>query len=52
MSAILEKRLMTTEELLAMPKDGKKRWLIRGELREGGMTRHNRQHGRTETNVA
>jgi Uma2 family endonuclease len=51
-SAILEKRLMTTEELLALPKDGVKRWLIRGELREGGMTRHNRRHGRTETKVA
>jgi Uma2 family endonuclease len=51
-SAILEKRLITTEELLALPKDGKKRWLIRGELRESGMTRHNRRHGRTETNVA
>ena len=33
-SAILEKKLMTTEELLALPKDGKRRWLIRGELRE------------------
>ena len=52
MSAILEKRLMTTEELLALPKDGKRRWLIRGELRESGMTRHNRRHGRTETKVA
>ena len=52
MSAILEKRLMTTEELLAMPKDGKKRWLIRGKLRETAMTRHNRRHGRTEGRVA
>ena len=52
MSAILEKKLMTTEELLALPKDGKKRWLIRGELRENGMTRHNYRHGMTETNVA
>lgn len=52
MSAILEKRLMTTEELLALPKDGKRRWLIRGELREDGMTRHGRRHSRTETNVA
>lgn len=52
MSAILEKRLMTTEELLAMPKDGKKRWLIRGELRESGMTRHNRRHSLTEGRVA
>jgi Uma2 family endonuclease len=40
--------LMTTEELLAMPDDGIQRWLIRGELREGGMTQRNRFHGRTE----
>ena len=52
MSAILEKRLMTTEEFLALPKDGKRRWLIRGELRENPMTRHNRRHGRTEGKVA
>lgn len=52
MSAILGRRLMTTEELLALPNDGVKRWLIRGELREGGMTRHNRRHGRTETKMA
>ena len=52
MSAVLTKPLMTTAELLALPNDGKKRWLIRGELRENGMTRHNRRHSRTETNVA
>lgn len=52
MSAILAKKLMTTEELLALPNDGKKRWLIRGELRENPMTRHNRRHGLTESNVA
>jgi Uma2 family endonuclease len=37
-------RLMTTEELLAMPDDGIERWLIRGELREGGVTRRNYRH--------
>jgi Uma2 family endonuclease len=40
--------LMTVEDLLAMPDDGIQRWLIRGELREGGMTLRNRFHGRTE----
>jgi Uma2 family endonuclease len=39
---------MTVEDLLAMPDDGVQRWLIRGELREGGMTQRNRFHGRTE----
>ncbi len=52
MSAILEKKLMTTEELLALPNDGKRRWLIRGELREDGMTRRNRRHSLTQGNVA
>jgi len=52
MSAMLEKRLMTTEELLALPDDGKQRWLIRGELREDGMTRRGRLHSLAETNVA
>jgi len=46
-------RLMTTEELLAMPDDGVRRWLINGQLREerpgpGGeqMTKRNRWHSR------
>jgi Uma2 family endonuclease len=39
-------KLMTTEELEAMPNDGKKRWLIRGVLRERDMTRRNRFHSR------
>ena len=37
-------KLMTTDELLAMPDDGIERWLIRGELREGGVTRRNYRH--------
>jgi Uma2 family endonuclease len=37
-------KLMTTEELLAMPDDGVDRWLIEGELRERRMTRRNRYH--------
>lgn len=36
---------MTTEELLAMPDDGIERWLIRGQLREAGVTRRNYRHG-------
>jgi Uma2 family endonuclease len=37
-------RRMTTEEMLALPKDGKERWLINGELREKPMTIRNRFH--------
>jgi hypothetical protein len=33
MSAAPATSLMTTEELLALPDDGKERWLIRGQLR-------------------
>ena len=37
---------MTTEELLALPEDGVRRWLIDGELRESPMTVRNRFHSR------
>lgn len=37
-------RRMTTEEMLALPEDGKERWLINGELREKPMTVHTRFH--------
>jgi len=37
-------RRMTTEEMLALPEDGKERWLINGELREKPMTVRNRFH--------
>ena len=37
---------MTTEELLALPDDGVRRWLIDGELRESPMTYRNRFHSR------
>src|SRR5262249_28921876 len=33
MSAATESSVMTTEELLALPYDGRQRWLIRGSLR-------------------
>jgi Uma2 family endonuclease len=52
MSTATAPRLMTTEELLALPDDGVERWLIRGELREGGMTRRNRWHSRIEARLA
>src|SRR4051812_6700167 len=38
--------LMTTEELLALPRDNVDRWLIRGQLREKEMTVRNRWHSR------
>lgn len=39
-------KLMTTEELLALPDDHMERWLINGELREKPMTKRNRFHSR------
>ena len=45
-------QIMTTEQLLALPDDGKARWLIRGELREKEMTRRNRGHSRVEGRIA
>src|SRR5438067_992819 len=45
-------RLMTTEELLALPDDGVERWLIRGQLREKPRTVRNRWHSRTLICVA
>lgn len=39
-------KLMSIEEFLALPDDGVERWLVRGELRENGMTVRNRFHGR------
>lgn len=50
--SIAEPRLMTSEELDAMPDDGVERWLINGQLREGGMTRRHRRHSRVEANIA
>jgi len=43
---------MTTEELLALPDDGKERWLIRGQLREKPMTVRNRWHSRVLGRIA
>jgi len=38
--------VLTTEELLALPRNGVDRWLIRGQLREKSMTIRNRFHSR------
>lgn len=46
MAAVLDAPLITTEELLAMPRNGMKRWLIDGQLREKPMTVRNRVHSR------
>src|ERR687890_471834 len=52
MTLAVRPELMTTEQLLALPDDGKERWLIRGELREKEMTRRNRGHSRAEGKIA
>ena len=44
--------ILTTEQLLAMPDDGVERWLINGELREGAMTRRNKDHSAIEPRFA
>ncbi len=44
--------LMTAEEFLALPDDGKERELIRGELREKPMTYRNRFHAQAEARIA
>ena len=43
--------LMTIEEFLALPDDGVDRELIRGELREKGMTVRNRYHSHAVVNA-
>lgn len=48
-------KLMTTEELLALPDDGVERWLINGQLRERRdpeMTKRNRFHSHCMTEIA
>jgi Uma2 family endonuclease len=52
MNEVAAARLMTTEELLALPDDGVRRWLIRGELRESGMSKRGRLHTAASTRVA
>jgi Uma2 family endonuclease len=50
--SIAEPQPLTTEQLLAMPEDGKVRWLINGELWQKEMTRRNRGHSRVEARIA
>ena len=48
-------KLMTTEELLAMPDDGVERYLLKGvlhEIRDTDMTRRNRFHAGATTEIA
>lgn len=59
MSTATAERVYTTDDLLAMPDDGIRRWIIRGELREEptefaelGMTRRNRQHSEVMVTIA
>jgi Uma2 family endonuclease len=51
MTLAVRPELMTTEQLLALPDDGKERWLVRGELREKEMTRRNRGHSRVQIKI-
>ena len=44
-------RPMTTADLLAIPDDGRRRWLIRGELREQDVTVRNRFHSIAMANL-
>lgn len=46
MTTAVMSTVMTTEEMLALPRNGVERWLIRGELREKPMTVRNRWHSR------
>jgi Uma2 family endonuclease len=52
MSTLAPTPLLTTAELLALPDDGKERWLIRGVLREKLMTKRNRFHAAIEARLA
>ena len=45
-------KLLTAEELLAFPDDGIDRVLIRGEVRDLGMTRRNHKHAFAESRIA
>ena len=52
MSTEVPVRLMTTDEMLALPDDGMVRELIRGELRERPMIFHDRWHSRAAARIA
>src|SRR5260370_32938665 len=42
MSVAAAPKIMTTEEMLALPENGVERWLVRGQLRNKPMTIRNR----------
>ena len=46
MTTLAAASVMTMEELLALPRNGVERWLIRGQLREKPMTVRHGLHGR------
>lgn len=51
-TTLATRQFTTTEELLAMPRNGVERWLIRGLLREKPMTYRNRWHSRLSARIA
>lgn len=52
MRVIASSRTWTTEELAALPDDGMRRELVRGQMRAEPMTRRNRHHSRVEAQIA
>src|SRR6266851_7816155 len=52
MAMAAEPKLMTTEEMLALPENGVDRWLVRGQLREKPMTIRNRTHSRIMVRIS
>jgi Uma2 family endonuclease len=52
MSTVSPPRLMTTEEMLALPENGTDRELVRGVLHEKPMTKRNKWHSSSETRIA
>jgi Uma2 family endonuclease len=51
MTLALQDQAVTTEQLLALPDDGKERWLVRGKLREPDTRRRYRLHDRVQANL-
>lgn len=51
MATVFDQTTFTTEQLLAMPDDGRERWIIDGELREKPMTVRNKFHSEVTATV-
>jgi len=51
-SAPTTRRRASVEDLLAMPEDGKRYWLLDGEIVETGMTQRNKHHTKAEGQIA